>query len=199
MTWNRLARGLVLALLFSATASAQTKTTEMWRRGTTLNVFTGAAAAPSDRAPLAGGAFGWEITPRIALEGSGTWMEWGHRAHGFSATIRALLPISTARPVIPFIAAGVGLHRASFQTADSQMPDFYRDRLAGSPERFGVSAAFTDPTVVLGGGVNGFISRHIAIRPDVNAIVVMRDGHSRTMMTTAVHLAYHFEDHPITP
>jgi len=73
---SRLPGGVVLSLLvLSATASAQTDTAAMWRRGTTLNLFGGAAATSNDQGPIAGGAVGWEVTPRIALEGSGTWFE----------------------------------------------------------------------------------------------------------------------------
>ena len=42
-----------------------------------------------------------------------------------------------------------------------------------------------------------FVSQHIAVRPDVEATVVMRNPHTRVLATAAVHLAYHFEDHPI--
>jgi len=192
--------GVVLVfLLASATASAQDDASTMWRRGTTLNVFGGLAAASNDRGPLAGGAIGWEITPRIAVEGSGAWVEWGHEAQAFSAALRALVPLRTSRPVIPYLAGGFGLVRASFEIADPEVPEFYRRRIANRPEAVRGAATFTDPSVVVGGGVNMFLSRHIAIRPDVNATVVMRDSRARVMTTAAVHLAYHFEDHPITP
>jgi hypothetical protein len=196
---SRVPGGVILGLLvLSATASAQTDTATMGRRGTTLNLFGGAAATSNDQGPVAGGAVGWEITPRIALEGSGTWFEWGHRAHAFGATMRAQVAIATARPVVPFLSGGVGLYRASFRTADTGMPEFYRRRMRDEPERVGVSATFTDPSVAFGGGVNVFVSRHVAIRPDVEATVVMRHSRTHVMTTAAVHLAYHFEDHPIT-
>lgn len=197
---SRLRCGVVLMLLLlSAPASAQPDAATVWRRGTTLNLFGGIAATSNDRGPLAGGALGWEITPRIALEGSGAWFEWGHRAHAFGAALRALVPLATSRPVIPFLAGGVGLYRASFRAADTKMPDFYRRRIVDQPERFGASTTFTDPSLVFGGGVNVFASRHVAIRSDVDATVVMRNSRARVIMTAAVHLAYHFEDHPITP
>jgi hypothetical protein len=58
---------------------------------------------------------------------------------------------------------------------------------------------FTDPALVLGGGVNVFFNRHIAVRPDLEAMVVMRDSHRYVVTTAAIHLAFHFEDHPVTP
>ena len=63
----------------------------------------------------------------------------------------------------------------------------------------GGTAEFTDPSLAGGGGTNVFLSRHWAIRPQVIATVVL--GHSRSYVVTTgtVHLAYHFEDHPVTP
>jgi hypothetical protein len=66
-------------------------------------------------------------------------------------------------------------------------------------ERLGVSATFTDPSVVFGGGLNVFVSRHVAIRPNLEATVIMRDRQTHMVGSAAVHLAYHFKDHPITP
>jgi hypothetical protein len=197
---SRLPGGVILSLLvLSATASAQTGAADGWRRGTTLNLFGGAAATSNDQGPMAGGAVGWEVTPRIALEGSGTWFEWGHRAHAFGATLRTHVAIATARPVVPFLSGGVGLYRAWFRTEDTEMPAFYRRRMRDEPEGVGVSATFTDPSVVFGGGVNVFVSRHVAIRPDVEATVAMRNSRTHVVTTAAFHLAYHFEDRPITP
>ncbi len=193
----RLRCGLAFALAFLgvATASAQTDPAT-WRRGTTLNVFGGLAASSNDRAPLAGAAFGWEITPRIGVEASGAWLGWGHEAHGFSAAMRAIVPIRPSRSVAPFLSAGVGLHRAWFRIADPEMPEFYRRRVDERPEAFGDSATFTDPSLVFGGGVNVFVSRQIAIRPELDATLVMHDRRTRVIPTVQVHLAYHFEDHP---
>lgn len=197
---SRLSRGVILTLLISsATASAQTDAALMWRHGTTLNLFAGTAATPNDWAPMGGGAFGWEITPRFAVEGSGAWFEWGHGAHAFAAALRAVAAVATARPVVPFLSGGVGLYRSSFRIGDTEMPRFYRRRMTDASDRVGVSATFTDPSLVFGGGVDVFVSRHVAIRPDVEATVVMRNSRTHVVTTAAVHLAYHFDDHPITP
>jgi hypothetical protein len=112
--------------------------------------------------------------------------------------MRALGPLRTSRSVDPFLSAGAGLHRAWFQVADPLMPAFYRRRVDERPAAVGVSATFTDPSLVFGGGVRVFLSRQISIRPEVDATVVMRDSRTRVMPTVQVHVAYHFEDHPIT-
>jgi hypothetical protein len=200
--------GLVLAavLLSGATAWAQAPQLDppradpdTWRRGTTLNVFGGLTAGSGDLGALAGGALGWEVTPRMALEGSGAWSEFGPDSHAFSAAFRALVPLRASRSVAPFVAAGAGLYRASFRQGDASAPEFYRRRLGERDGTLARAAAFTDPSVVFGGGVNVFLTRQIALRPEVDATVVMRNGRAHTLAEARVHFAYHFEDHPITP
>jgi hypothetical protein len=186
MTYHRRYGAVFAFVLLTGVTSvwAQADPT-VWRRGTTLNVFGGVASASGDRAPLAGAALGWEVTPRIGFEASGSWLDWGHSAHGFAATMRALVPLRPSRSVAPFVAAGAGLYRASFHIADRAMPGFYRRRVDARPEVYLTSATFTDPS--------------IAFRPEMDATVVMRDRRTRTFPTLQIHLAYHFEDHPITP
>ena len=58
---------------------------------------------------------------------------------------------------------------------------------------------FTDPSFILGGGVNLFVTRHVALRPDVEAKLVRRNSQNYVVTAVSVHLAYHFEDHPMTP
>jgi hypothetical protein len=171
----------------------------MWSHGTTLNVFAGAAATSNDRAGVAGGAMGWELKPWFALEGTGGWFDWGHDAQAFTAALAAHVAILTPRPIVPFLAGGVGMYHASFDRSDSAMPRFYRDRMAGMPDQPARRMTFTDPSVVAGGGVEMFVSRHWTVRPEVMANIVVRNGHSFLATTGVVRLGYHFEDHPVTP
>jgi hypothetical protein len=76
------------------------------------------------------------------------------------------------------------------------MPEFYRRRVGPG---FGTTHTFTDPSFVVGGGVNVFTSRHWAIRPEVEAIVVRRQSRSYVVTAVTVGVAYHFEEHPVTP
>jgi hypothetical protein len=66
----------------------------------------------------------------------------------------------------------------------------------GGPE---AGRTFTDPTVVGGGGISIFVNRHFALRPDVEAVFVLRDGRTHVVTTAALHAVYHFESHPVTP
>jgi hypothetical protein len=60
-------------------------------------------------------------------------------------------------------------------------------------------APFTDPMFQVGGGINVFMSRKVALQPAVEAMIVTRDGHALTMAAVSLRVAYHFEDHPVTP
>ena len=207
MSFHRLQCAVVGLFVAVATASAQTQpppnvrvapTGNMWSHGTTLNVFGGAAARSGDRAAIAGGAFGWEIKPWFAVEGSGTWLDWGQGAHAFAPSISAQAGLLTRKPFVPFLAGGVGLHHASFNRLDSTMPGFYRRRMTGMSD-MGSTITFTDPSIVGGGGVNVFVGQHWAIRPEILATAVLRDSHRFVVTTGAVRLAYHFEEHPVAP
>ena len=184
------------------TPSPQTRAVppgNMWSHGTTLNGFAGAATATRDRAGVGGGAMGWEVKPWFALEGTAGWFDWGHHANAFTATLAAHVAILTPRPIVPFLAGGFGMYHASFDRSDNAMPRFYQRRMAGMSDRPALKTTFTDPSVVAGGGVEMFVSRHWTVRPEVMANVVVRDGRSFVATTGVVRLGYHFEEHPVTP
>ena len=188
----------VLAIVVTAAAQTPRPTTMSFRKGSTVNLFTGAAADTSRTGLIGGGAVGWELTPRFAVEGSGEWTEWGTGSRGFAAALTAMTGIAGSRTFMPFVTGGVGLYRASFGRLGADMPGFYVRRMTDMPP-IARTAAFTDPSVVFGGGVNAFVNRHWAVRPDIREMLVFRDSRSRLVTTIAVHVAYHFEDHPITP
>lgn len=170
-----------------------------WSHGTTLNVFAGGAATTRDWAGAGGGAMGWELKPWFALEGSGGWLDWGHDAHAFTATMTAHAALPTPRPLVPFFAGGAGVYHASFDRYHDSLPAFYRHRMATMRDEPRQRMTFTDPSLVGGGGVEVFVSRHWTLRPEVMVHIVMRDARSFVATTGVVRLGYHFEDHPVTP
>ena len=189
----------ILVLSTCGTASAQTAPAgNTWSHGTTVNGFAGAASASSETGPLAGGAVGWEVTPWVALEGSGSWLDRHNGADAFAADLKVLVNLAAAHPVVPFLEGGIGLYRAWFDLSRGTLPGFYKGRMAGNGANV-KQMAFTDPSFIFGGGVNLFISRQVAIRPDVEAKIVRRNSQNFVMTAVSIHLAYHFEDHPITP
>jgi hypothetical protein len=182
----------LLMLAPSATASAQ-EDASPWQHATTLNAFAGAATDSSETGLAAGMAMAWDATPRLALEGNGSWFDRGDGANAFSAAAKLQFRVRSARPAIPFVEAGFGLYRAWFDTDSTAVPEFYQQRITATDR------TVTDPAFVFGGGVNLFASRRISIRPEVETLLVRGGGQTYFVTTFAARLVYHFEDRPITP
>ena len=188
----------LIVFALSIPASAQTTGTD-WTHGTTLNVFAGAGIDDSDATPLVGASVGWELTPAIAIEGSGYWLERTAGTDAFAAALKLQAALAVGHTAVPFLEAGVGLYRASFDPMGHSVPGFYRRRLTAGAPGPGSMTTFTDPSFVLGGGVNVFVTRHISFRPGIEVMIVRRHAQNCGVTTAAVHVAYHFEDHPVTP
>jgi hypothetical protein len=191
-----------LAVLFvlcvSGTASAQTAPAgNPWSHGTTLNVFSGVSSASSERGVVAGAAVGWGVNRWMAVEGIGSWLDRGTGAEAFAADLKAIVSPVSVRGFMPFAQAGIGMYRAAFQLSRAELPDFYRSRVTAIGPGAD-SITFTDPSFIVGGGANLFVTPHVAIRPDIQATIVRRDSRSYVVTTAAVHLAYHFETHQVT-
>jgi hypothetical protein len=189
----------VMALVTVApNAWSQTVASDELRFGTTLTGFVGAASASPGTGVAAGAGLGWEITPHFTLEGRGIWFDAGHRADAFTALLGARVPLLPARPVVPFVSAGAGVYRATFESMSSTMPRFYQRGMM--TESAGVQGrTFDDFVVALGGGVDVFLAGHLALRPEVTVLLVTTRSDTRTIPVYGVQLAYHFESHPITP
>jgi hypothetical protein len=167
-----------------------------WQHGTTLVGFAGAQSASSNVNPAAGAGFGWEVTRQLSLEGRATWFNVNGGLSDFAATFAAHVPLVTAHPVVPFVSAGAGMYRASFDSTSSVVPAFYRNRMPeGVPLRG--SRAFQDFLLTLGGGVNVFVSKHVALRPDATMMLVTDGANTRRLGVFGVQLVYHIEPHPI--
>jgi hypothetical protein len=197
-TLTRRLRGLasVTALVFvnlAADAAGQTYTATEWHRGTLLGGFAGTAVASPETKLFAGTALGWEIAPRLTIEGSGAWVPASDGPTDFVAMLRGIVPVLQVRRTVPFVSGGLGMYRATIDPTSSEVADFYRRRItAGSPR-----PVFQDFLVAFGGGADVFATRHIAIRPDVQLLAVIADGDRRWIPVYAVNLVYHFESHAI--
>jgi hypothetical protein len=160
-------------------ASAQVDPME-WHKGTALSVFGGAASVTGGSDGALGAAIGWELTPRFTFEGSGLWTIGDH-VDAFTALAGTRVNLLPPRGVLPFLSAGAGVHRTTRTELGRERGD-------------------DDFVVALGGGVDIYLKRHLALRPDVRVLLVNRDsGGTGTVTVYGVHLAYHFEEHPITP
>jgi hypothetical protein len=193
------ARALSLACGFclgAADAQAQV-TRNQWGEGTQLSLFGGAGREAGTN-PTMGATIAWEVIPYLTIEGRGTWFFPGEGASAFAGLLGARVPLRPGQRAVPFVSGAVGLHRATFEPARfADVPDFYRRRLSASGGAG--QTTFDDFTIALGAGADFYVSRHIAIRPEVTAMIVRGPSNTRTVPTVGVHLAYHFENHVITP
>jgi opacity protein-like surface antigen len=197
MNANRYSLLVVFLLASSITATAQpVPAGNVWSHGTTIDVFAGGASASGDAGPVAGGAAGWELTPWFGVDGNLSWLKTFGDAEAFTAAVNARAHFLTNRAVSPYVRAGFGLYRTSFNSTLTDVPDFYRRRIADASPGYDSSYRFTDPAWVVGGGLTIFRSHHVAIHPAAEAIVVRRDAQSYVVTSVTVHVSYHFELHP---
>lgn len=109
---KRAAYAGALILTIASVAAAQTpRPTVMFRHGSTINLFAGGASARSTTAVVGGAGVGWELSPRIAIEGTGQWLAWGSDTHAFAAALIAQAGMVRVGSVMPFLSGGVGLSR----------------------------------------------------------------------------------------
>jgi hypothetical protein len=176
-----------------AEAAGQTPSGSEWRSGTVLAGFAGTAVASPETKLFAGTALGWEISPRLTVEGRGAWLPAGDGPTDFVAMLSAIVPVLQVERTVPFVSGGIGMYRATIDAAASEVPEFYQRRITAGSSR----PVFQDFMVGFGGGVDVFATRHIAIRPDVQVLAVFAEGDRRWIPVYAVNLVYHFETHAI--
>lgn len=181
--WLRLAGLSAAAFLIVAPAASAQVESATWHKGTALALFGGASTANDTTDGVAGGMIGWELTPRLTFEGAGFWRT-GHRSDTFSALVGTRINLLRPRPVVPFVSVGAGVHRSR---ADRPLAD-------------GVRRATADHFAVgLGGGVDIALRRHLTLRPDVRVLLMDAAGGRQAVTLYGVSLAYHFEEHIVTP
>jgi hypothetical protein len=197
---HRMSACVLVTLLLASPAWAQRTAPQAsppddWGHGTTVSASVGVATDQSDTGGLAGGALGWELSPRVMVEGSGLWLDRPGGSHGFNAALKVRAGL-TRTGVSPFVEGGVGLYRLTTDTS-GEMPEFYHRRMASQGASLS-QRSFTDPVFHIGAGVNVFTSRHLSLQPAAEVLLVTRDGHTYTLAAFSLRLAYHFEDHPVT-
>jgi hypothetical protein len=200
MRWTPCLHVTAAVLVITAsTAAAQPPMKAAYEPSTrcsSLAVYGGVSTAESDAGGLVGGTAGFQITPRFALEGEAFWLDRPGSESGFSGALNARWTLVRKWRAMPFVKAGAGLYHASFAVDDDTVPPFYRDRIATA--EVGTQRSFTDPAVIAGGGVDIHLSRRVSLRPQGDAMWVFDHGTSRIMPAFTLHLAFHFDEHPIT-
>jgi hypothetical protein len=185
-----------LVLFAASVASAQDELPpHRWSRGTTLAVMGGVATASDDTGAALGATIGWEITPRIGIEGTGTWIDRDPGASAFSASLSVRAALTNTRPLSPFVEGGFGMYLATFDpNRVTNIPPFYADRMAGL-----ATNTFTDPAFFASAGIEVVRTLHFTVRPAVGAVIVVDGGRGYTLATFTVQGSYHFSKHPLAP
>jgi hypothetical protein len=187
------------ALLLVATypAAAQTSSASPWQQCWILSASAGIASTPQESSPLLGAAVSWHVTPRLGVEAGTAWVNPSHREDAVAAAIVAQIMVTRPRRVTPFVRGGVGAYVMTVDPAGANAPEFYRRRLA-TGSRF-TTRTFTDPSVVLGVGLDLRSGERFHVRPVFDVITVLRDRQSMTVMSGSVQVSYHIEMGRVTP
>lgn len=191
----------VMALLSpqaAGVAGAQSLTPDQWHQGSALALFGGLTVSDDTRS-VVGGSIIWELTPRLSVDAGGRWFSVTGRDQEVFGSVGIRYVVTGVRPVTPYVNAGVGLYHATFARESLQhaMPGFYRRRMEA-----GAAASrrtFDDFAARVGAGIEIYLGRHVSIRPEVEIVGVTDRDHARVVPVAGLHLAYHFESHPITP
>jgi hypothetical protein len=199
MTAMRLGAMVAMLVVGGAVSPARAQApSHDWSDGTSVNLFGGVAADGDGAGGLAGAGAGWMVTPTFGLEGQVGWSDGIGGADTFAAALVARCSPRRARPVVPFVKAGIGLYRASFAAA-SMLPRFYSRRLAADDPARSRAMTMIDPSILAGAGFDLFASRHVSIRPEVDVTLVLDAWRGYPVTTATVHVVYHFEAKRVTP
>ena len=193
------ASAISLSVALSSPASAQNDRAPAGERGTELGAAVGVGSTSTHTGPMLGGIASWQIKPWIVGEARGTWLAGGTDARAFEADLGVSMNVVTRRRATPYVGAGFGLYRASFDSSSAKMSDFYRRRLGDGGLGMGSDRTFTDPVFRLSGGVEMLLHSRFTIRPEPSALFVRRDGRGETVGLVAVRIGFRFEDRPVTP
>ncbi len=184
-------------------ASAQDDGQRSGMHATAVVAEGGAAADSSTTSGWFGGTALWQPMNRFGIAVSGRWIDAGPGSTGFAGDISAefgLAPKSVRN--MPYVRVGFGAYRADFDVTDAahvaKLPTFYQRRL-GALDTVTQHRTFTDPAFVAAAGIDVPLSRSVSVRPDVRGMWVVRDGHAYQMVLVGLQLAYHIEEHPVTP
>jgi hypothetical protein len=202
-THTRLLLALAVLTIVAAPAAAQSAAeTAPWTRATSLAISGGAAHDGPDWNGSFGGGVQWELTPHLAIEGAARWIDRGRESNAFAGEISALVGLAGTRDTwVPYVLAGVGLHHRVFDqrpAAADGVPGFYMRRFHAD-RGFGTRESYTDPTVVLGTGVDIALSRTVVVRPDARVLWAIAGGRRHPVAVVTVALGYRFEHKPVTP
>ncbi|MBP7778667.1 MAG: outer membrane beta-barrel protein [Acidobacteria bacterium] len=200
---RQLLGAMVAAVIVVSAAPVAAQDDSQDGKATALAVTAGVSRANEATHGVFGGEALFELTAHFALQTAGRWMDRGPHPGAYAAELTALVGLGGTRDTaVPYVAAGIGFHRRTFDGADAaSIPEFYRRRLGPDqgPGAISQNRTFTDPTLVVGTGVDVALSRTATVRPDVRALFVLSDGRRDTVVLATVSLGFRFEHKPVTP
>jgi hypothetical protein len=188
----------VLTLTAWTTPAAAQAPEHEWSEGTSVSTFGGLSVDGSASGGVFGGGAGWTITPLFGIEGRVGWSYGVSDTDAFAASLTARFSPRRPRTTVPFVRAGVGLYRASFDT-QADIPEFYRRRLTEGDLAYTHRKSLIDPSIVAGAGLDVWVSRHVVLRPEVDLTTVLSDGRGYLVTNMTFHVIYNFESRHVTP
>jgi hypothetical protein len=170
-------------------------------KGWTLAGSTEVATVSDESGVAVGAAVAWNFTPRWAIEIGGQWLDRpaGEEAWAVLATTQfRLLPEGR---YVPYVRAGLAAYTTTLDSAMPAVPGFYARRMQRlqSQSWFRNRHTFTDPAIVLGGGLDLQITGNLYLRPTVDVLAVIRSGDSLVTPIAGLQVAYHFATGRVTP
>lgn len=126
---------IALALLAPAAAWAQPHhpRTAASDRPVSVTFDGGLASGSPGTGPAIGGRLTFDISDRLALEGSGGWLSRGDGAHGGSVAASLLVNLTDRdRKAVPYLAVGGGVYRAMFDMGAGRFFGNMGSQYAGS-------------------------------------------------------------------
>lgn len=200
MTLTARTGSLAVALCVALATPAWTQNDRAPRseRGTELDGLVGVGSTAVKTGPFAAGIAGWRLSGRVRAEARGAWLARGNGADAFAADIGGAFDLIRWGDAAPYLGAGVGLYRATFDGPSAPMSDFYRRRF-GQSMTAGQERTFNDAALRVSAGVDWRVGARLSLRPEASALFVRRDGRGETLGLFGVRIGYRFEDRPVTP
>ena len=155
--------------------------------------LTGGVGTSSDSTGMQlGGVISWELTPRLGLETSASWLDKQPGASAFSAALSLRRELTKSHPSRLFVEGGFGLHLATYDPKRAtDIPAFYQDRMSGT-----MTNTFVDPAFFGAMGMDVYRSLRVAVRPTVGVTLALDGSNAYPVGTFAVRFEYHFGDRP---
>jgi len=164
------------------------------QRGAELALFGGAARVSGGVRPSFGWSIAWLPSLRVAIEGSGAWLD-EPGVDGFAGLIGPRIYLNTTGRAVTFVTVEAGLYHASVDSSHPDAADFYTDRtFPGAPVK-----AFNDFVAAFGGGVDMRLRGRLWVRPHVRVLTVVDGWKTHGAALAGLHLSYKFGQPPSGP